>query len=158
MAEETPDAESMPQLDGVVVGHDGSREAATALLWAADEAALRRRPLRVVRAWTTTTAPRPADSEPGYVPSTAEFAAACEQELEAAVRPVRESHPDLTITVHAVHGSASSVLVGVSEEADLLVVGHRGRAGLRARMLGSTSSGVVERAGCSVLVVRPYRT
>jgi nucleotide-binding universal stress UspA family protein len=43
-------------------------------------------------------------------------------------------------------------LVAVGEDADLLVVGSRGRTGLRA--LGSTSERVAHQASCSVLVVR----
>ena len=151
-------AEGVPQLEGVVVGDDGSEEAASALLWAADEAMLRRRPLHVVRAWTTTTAARPADWTPGYVPSQEEFAEATRAAVERDLAPVREQRPELEVHAHAVHGRSESVLVAVSENADLLVVGHRGRAGLRERLLGSTAAEVVQRAGYSVLVVRSYRT
>lgn len=37
---------------------------------------------------------------------------------------------------------------------DLLVVGHRGAGGLRELFLGSTAKKLIERVGCSVLVVR----
>ena len=146
------------ELEGVIVGDDGSEESAAALLWAADEAALRRRPLHVVRAWTMTRAARPKDWNPGYVPSMEEFGQACQEALEESLAAIREHRPEVEVHAHAVHGNATSVLVGISENADLLVVGHRGRAGLRERMLGSTAGDVVSRAGCSVLIVRPYRT
>jgi nucleotide-binding universal stress UspA family protein len=37
---------------------------------------------------------------------------------------------------------------------DLVVVGHRGQGVLRELVLGSTAKSVVDRAPCSVLVVR----
>ncbi|MDH4160484.1 MAG: universal stress protein, partial [Actinomycetota bacterium] len=58
----------------IVVGDDGSAESATAVRWAAEEARYRKAPLVVVRAWTITSAPRPAHWEPGYVPAEDEFA------------------------------------------------------------------------------------
>jgi nucleotide-binding universal stress UspA family protein len=46
-------------------------------------------------------------------------------------------------------------LVLVAQEGyDLLVVGHRGRGVLRELLIGSTAKSVVDRAPCSVLVVR----
>jgi len=46
------------------------------------------------------------------------------------------------------------VQVALSERADLLVVGSRGRTGIAKLMLGSVSSHVVTHAPCSVLVVK----
>ena len=46
-------------------------------------------------------------------------------------------------------GSASRA----ADEADLLVVGHRGRGGLRSVALGSVGLGCVLHAPCPVLVV-----
>ena len=67
-------------LDGltgaVVVGDDGSADAGVAVRWARDDARRRGLPLVVIRAWSLTSAPRPATFEPGYVPSEEEFAAA----------------------------------------------------------------------------------
>jgi nucleotide-binding universal stress UspA family protein len=53
---------------------------------------------------------------------------------------------------HEVPGGAVEALVASGEDADLLVVGSRGRTGLRA--LGSTSERVAHQANCSVLIVR----
>ncbi len=41
-----------------------------------------------------------------------------------------------------------------NEKADLLVIGTRGLGGFKKMLLGSVSSGVVQRVPCSVLVVR----
>ncbi len=53
-------------------------------------------------------------------------------------------------------GPAAANLVRVAEElrADLIVVGTRGRTGLRRMLLGSVAEAVVRTAPCSVLVVR----
>ncbi len=39
-------------------------------------------------------------------------------------------------------------------DADLIVVGHRGRGAVASRLLGSTSAEVIEHAPCAVLVAR----
>ena len=46
------------------------------------------------------------------------------------------------------------VQVALSERADVLVVGSRGRTGITKLMLGSVSSHVVTHAPCTVLVVK----
>lgn len=54
-------------------------------------------------------------------------------------------------------GPAASRIVAIceQEEAELVVIGSRGRAGLRAAMLGSVSSQVAVHAPCPCLVVPP---
>ena len=42
-------------------------------------------------------------------------------------------------------------------EADLIVIGHRGRTGLREMFLGSVSNYVLHHASCSVLMVQPAK-
>jgi nucleotide-binding universal stress UspA family protein len=61
---------------------------------------------------------------------------------------VAEAHP----AVKEVRGKPVDVLVEASKEADLLVIGSRGKHGVRA--LGSVSERVAHQAHCSVLVVR----
>jgi hypothetical protein len=39
----------------------------------------------------------------------------------------------------------------------MLVIGSRGRGGVRGRLLGSVTTSLVEAAGCPVVVVRPQR-
>lgn len=143
-----------PQPTGIVVGDDGSRAAGAAVRWAAEEATLRGRPVHVVRAWTMTSAVRPADWSPGFVPSMQEFEQATRSALAEALEPLRAQHPDLDLYCHAIHGSGAEVLVEASSRADLLVVGHEGHTGLRERLLGSVAEEVVRRAGCSVAVIR----
>ena len=63
--------------------------------------------------------------------------------------PIRE----LSSEVVTDSGKPVEVLVDLSEEVDLLVVGSRGLHGLAA--IGSVSERVAHRAACSTLVVRP---
>jgi nucleotide-binding universal stress UspA family protein len=53
-------------------------------------------------------------------------------------------------------GSPSVAIVTAAEEigADLIIVGTRGKTGLKRVLLGSVAEAVVRLAGCSVLVVR----
>lgn len=59
--------------------------------------------------------------------------------------------PGLVTTVR--EGHASTVLLEVSEDADMLIVGSRGHGGFAGLLLGSVSAAVAEHARCPVLVV-----
>lgn len=53
-------------------------------------------------------------------------------------------------------GDAAEMIIAEAREieADLVVVGSRGESGLRAALMGSVSTQVVQHAPCDVLVVR----
>lgn len=139
---------------GIIVGHDGSASADRALAFAAEEARLRGLPLRVVRAWSITTAPRPQGVEPGVVPSLEEFAESVRAQLAADVARVLGEPPGVEVSLHPLHGPAAAVLIAVSGQGELLVVASRGRGGFAGLLLGSTSEQVVRHADCPVVVLR----
>ncbi|MCO1595815.1 universal stress protein [Micromonospora sp. RHAY321] len=125
----------------VAVGVDGSEPSLVALGFAAERAAQRRVPLRVLHAWT---------QGPGGAAGVPDERAAVEQALE----PWRRTFPELAVTVDLVAGSPAATLVDASQQAALVVVGSRGRGGLAGMLLGSVSQQVIQHAHCPVAVVR----
>jgi len=61
-----------------------------------------------------------------------------------------------TVETHLAHGSPGPMLCERAKEldADVVVVGSRGRGAIRRVLLGSVSSYVVNNAPCAVLVIR----
>ncbi len=55
--------------------------------------------------------------------------------------------------VRVIEGPAARVLVDVAQNADLLVVGSRGRGGFASLLLGSVSSQCAHHAPCPVAIV-----
>ncbi|WP_435587967.1 universal stress protein [Micromonospora aurantiaca (nom. illeg.)] len=133
----------------VVVGSDGSESALRALGFAVERAAQRDVPLRVLRAWEP-----PGDRwvPPDFDPE--QLAASERAAAEAELATWRESFPDVPVEIEAVPGSASALLVEASRSAQLVVVGSRGRGGLRGMLLGSVSQQLIQHSHCPVAVVR----
>jgi nucleotide-binding universal stress UspA family protein len=135
----------------VVAGVDGSPESIAALQAAAEEAARRERPLRIVSAYhwpvfapAALTPPGPPDYDP---------AEEARQLLDAVAAPLRQRYPRLDVTTQAFLGGPSNVLVEVSQGASLVVVGARGHGGFAGLLLGSVAAQVAGHAHCPVLVV-----
>lgn len=92
----------------------------------------------------------------GGVPTVGEeFAAAQRNQVWNRMRPIIDVAP---VTVHGIdlEGYPPDALIAhaVGVDADLVVVGSRGRGDLASLLLGSTSHRVVNHAPCDVLVVR----
>lgn len=136
---------------GVLVGFDGSKHAKLALHYAARAAQRRGAPLTVVSAYTvpvgvyTTLAALPDADE----------ARIKHQMTEGTLDEAREYLKDYPgeVTYQAVGGDAAGVLVELSEKAQLVVVGARGRGGFIGRLLGSVSSALPAHAKCPTVVV-----
>lgn len=141
----------------LVVGHDGSSWASTALETALQLASELRAPVTVVRAWSMVTAPRPEGWTFGSVPSVDELGAAVTAELRADIRSVAGGFPGVEVACRAYHASPARALITASQDARMLVVGSRGVGGLREMVLGSVSDQCVRHASCPVLVVRHRR-
>ena len=144
----------MDAIAPIVVGNDGSDFAQVALakaLWLASKLGA---PVRVIRAWSLSNAPRPATWTPGYVPPPEDFAAAVLSDLQGDVAAKLAQYPDVQVSLETPHGAAGRELVRASEGAQIVVVGTRGLGGFKGLLLGSVSDQVVEHASCDVLVVR----
>ncbi|MER7441782.1 universal stress protein [Micromonospora avicenniae] len=131
----------------VVVGVDGSEQSLVALGFAAERAAQRRVPLRVIRAWS----PQGAGDAAGNID---ERLAGERTALAESLAPWRHTFPGLDATVEVAVGSPASMLVEASDGAQLVTVGTRGRGGLRGMLLGSVSQQLIQHARCPVAVVR----
>ena len=65
------------------------------------------------------------------------------------------SSPDVPLERHVKQGRPPQVILEAAEDADLVVVGSRGRDGFAGLLLGSVSSQVIQHAHCPVTVVHP---
>ena len=77
------------------------------------------------------------------------------QYLEEQVQKIKEAGGEVA-QAHAKFGRPDAEIVRLAEElgAGIVVVGSRGRGGVRRALLGSVSDSVVRHAPCPVLVVR----
>lgn len=128
----------------IVVGVDGSPGAQQALRWAAAEA--QRRNVRLLIAYSGDAEPKPgADvEEPGPVGRSV---------LTDSVALVFEQGIDCDIRTTSHHQPAVPFLLGLGEQADLVVVGAHGSAGETGGSLGSVAYRVAAHASCPVAVV-----
>ena len=147
----------------LVVGVDGSPGGAKALRWAVAEARLRGVSLQLVHAWMVPlidALPEPwAIGLPPVGPSDEEvyahLAAAAKAVLDDSLDQARGQEPGLDVEGELVEAHAAAALIAAAGDADLLVVGSRGRGGFAGLLLGSVSAECVHHAPCPVVVVPP---
>jgi nucleotide-binding universal stress UspA family protein len=146
-------------MEKIVVGVDGSEFANGALAVAAREAALRGARLRVVSAWQVPAAVYGGPGFAGEVDreTIASFQKEADDIVRAALGEVERLEPGVERDGETFEGSAAEALLREAQDADLVVVGNRGRGALASLVLGSVSHEVVENAPCPVLVVREKR-
>jgi nucleotide-binding universal stress UspA family protein len=132
----------------IVVGVDGSPQSEDALRWAAAQASRAHAELRAVLAWELPL---------GYgltVRPETDWAAHGAALLDATVRRALEERDAAGVVQEVVEGSPAGELLRAAEDADLLVVGSRGRGGFAGMLLGSVSRHVAAHATCPVVVDR----
>jgi nucleotide-binding universal stress UspA family protein len=148
----------------IVVGVDGSEGSRHALHWAAEQATLRGSDLEVITTFEHHLPWRGlgADSSLGAAAAEAIRQEAEDRKAEATRhaqglvdRMVAElDGPKAVATaVHSAH--PAQTLIDRSRNADLLVVGSRGRGGFKTLMLGSVSQQCAQHAECPVVIIRP---
>ncbi len=138
----------------IVVGVDGSECSRSALRFALEEARMRKTPLRIIVAWHVPLAAYGAGLTPPPPHLAEDAEAGAKEVLEEALAATREDAASVDIETAMVEGHAAGVLIEESEQAELLVVGSRGRGGIRELVLGSISHECVMKAHCPVAVVR----
>lgn len=137
----------------IVVGVDASQHAARAAAWAADEAVRRGVALHVIHALDTD--PSSALIGPGAYSTHVYTVSEAGQQLLTEIRQrILDTHPTLTVTIELVHQAAAGALVLASAQAELIVVGTRGRGGFAGLPLGSVSARLTAHAHCPAVVLR----
>lgn len=136
---------------GVVAGVDGSEQSLRAAHWAAAEAYRRDLPLTVVTAYALP-AFAASSMDGGYALMDV---SALRQGSEKVVAQAKEFLRDFPgkVSFRVESGDPAGVLLDYSQDADVLVVGSRGRGGFLGRMLGSVSSALPAHASCPTVVV-----
>ena len=126
----------------VVAGVDGSAAGRAAIVFAFEEAALRGVPLLAVCALTDA---------PGRLGEIRRI----REDFENLMTDEAKAHPEISVWHRILPGTPRSALLAAAAEAQLLVVGARGRGGFDEMSLGSIAHAVLQYAACPVAVVRP---
>jgi nucleotide-binding universal stress UspA family protein len=124
----------------IVVGTEGSAASEPAVEFAFEEAAYHGTALLAVCAL--------ADA-PGNLGCAREI----EDSFEYLISRWEKAHPEVVVGRHISQGCARTALLDAAGEAQLLVVGARGRGGIEDMMLGSVSTVLLQHAPCPVGIV-----
>ena len=126
----------------VVAGVDGSPASHAVLEFAFREAELRDAPLLAVCAQMDA---------PGIFGNAHRIA----EDFSDAMNGQEKEHPGVAVTRQLEVGSPRAALLTASADAQLLVVGSRGRGGLDDMNLGSVAVAMAHYAPCPIAVIRP---
>jgi nucleotide-binding universal stress UspA family protein len=138
----------------VVVGVDGSAGSLTALRWAMHWALVRGAEVAVLAAYPTVAYWTDAEIvDLGALDAVHDDTWARARAAVDAVRDSDSAVRDVPVSLHVEPGPAAAQLVRHSADADLLVVGSRGRSAVRSALLGSVALHSVSAAECPVVVV-----
>ncbi len=147
----------MTQEDIVVVAVDGSAASHNAVRWAANTANKRGIPLRLASSYTM---PQFLYAE-GMVPPQELFddlQSETMEKIDEARAIAHEVAPELKIGHTIAEGSPIDMLLDMSRDVTMIVMGSRGLGGLSGMVMGSVSAAVVSHASCPVVVVREDNT
>ncbi|BBZ23322.1 universal stress protein [Mycolicibacter hiberniae] len=136
----------------VVVGIDGSPASEQATALAFEEASFRGVPLVALHAWSDIKV------MPLLNMDRRDYEVQGHEILSERLAGHQERYPDVTVERRVVCDHPARWLVEAGEQAQLVVVGSRGRGGFTSQLLGSVSSAVVQAARVPVIVVRPAAT
>jgi nucleotide-binding universal stress UspA family protein len=132
----------------VLVGSDGSAESEAAVLFGFEEAARSAKRLEVVYCW------RPVARQEAAIEDTAEL---LRNWLAESLAPYRDKFPGVHVRAEVEEGRPAAVLAERSSASSMVVVGSRGRGGVKGLLLGSVSQSLLHLATCPIAVVRPLK-
>lgn len=137
---------------GIIVGIDGSDHSIGAMRFAAEEARLRGVGLTLVSAYSMSAE---AISAASYGQATVEDEELLRDRYTAVLDDARKQvgHFDGEVHTMVQRGDSTHVLVRLSADAELIVVGSRGLGGIARSVLGSTSAGLPAHSSAPVIIV-----
>jgi len=148
-SEADEDAGAEPLADRpVIVGVDGSRTSDAAVSFAFEAAASRRASLVAVHTWM--------DIALGFGWEAVDWErteAQTDAQLTEWLATARERYPEVPVRRVVAQDRPANTLLAQAENAQLVVVGSRGRGGFRGLLLGSTSQALIYHSPCPVAVV-----
>ena len=130
----------------VVVGVDGSASSQQALRWAVRQARLTGGEVQAVSVWDYPTG--------ALVLEDVDWFGITSKILEEAITASLDPDEADRVQRSVLRGYPTRMLLDAAADADLLVVGSRGRGGMVGMLLGSVSQHVVTHARCPVVIVR----
>ncbi|MEX0706210.1 MAG: universal stress protein [Nitriliruptoraceae bacterium] len=146
----------------IIVGVDGSDGSRSALQWAARQAALTGSTLTVITTYEVEISLRQYVNEDAASPEQIQ---AIRDQLDRANTTAQDNALDLITSMTAgitdvevtplavARSRPAEYLIQQSADADLLVVGSRGRGGFSGLLLGSVSQQCAAHARCPVVIV-----
>ncbi len=144
----------------ILLATDGSEEAQLALSTAVDQTNSTNSELHVVTVGPWNPDPAYATHEASFRRQTYEevseaIGKEAQQILDEQVKKIKEAGGAVQ-EAHLRRGRKDQEIVRLAEEigAGLIVVGSRGRGGVRRALMGSVSDSVIRHAHCPVMVVR----
>lgn len=133
----------------VLVGIDGSTESGRALHWACNYARSLEGTVHAVTVWR-----QPVQFGYRTAVGDSELEKRAKNSLTNVVDPVREEFPDVALKTQLIRGHEVDELVGLSHQADLMVLGNKGHGAFTGMMVGSIALKLVHHARCPVTIVR----
>ena len=149
----------------IVTGFDGSTESQAALDWAARAAVLRSAVLEIVHTYDIIPIWQLIGMDSMVTPATEEISRHEEETIQAIRKQAKSLVDEAAADVRARTGAdvrttilenrhPAQALTEVARDAEMLVVGSRGRGGVAGLLLGSVSRECASRSTCPVVIVR----
>jgi nucleotide-binding universal stress UspA family protein len=147
--------EAPPSEGPVVVGVDGSPASEAAVAMAFDEASSRGAELVAVHTWIEFSSDREYSYARQFLTAWDDIEPRESEVLAERLAGWQEKYPEVTVRRVVTRDRPVRCLLEHAENAQLLVVGSRGRGGFAGMLQGSTSQALLHYAPCPLLVVRP---
>ena len=122
-------------------------------LWAAKEASARQVPLWICHVWEWSSIDRPL--LPVAEDRSADHRSPGARLVTETVEAIRAEAPGLDVHGALAYGRPARMLLDISDDAGMVVLGARAEGGFPGLLVGSVSAQVAAHARCPVAVIRP---